>query len=285
MKKKFVVIGASDSRFGDFVAEHWLKSLKKCIDLKVTDIVILNYGLTASQKRKITLSGAKVVDCVRDGYIVNLRYRDILNFLRKSSYNQVLACDSGDIIFQKNIMNVFYENSTSFRAVTESIQPPTLEYSFAKGTFSDKTKKEILKTLAKKRMVNGGFIAAPSGKFIYLCKSMMSMIEKMDSFGPDQIVLNYVLYKQGFADLGENFNYIPATAKRGCQIKNGQFYNGEGDLMHVVHNAGNYDKFRIIKNFGYGRNRNIHFKFFTYFLLRYTYKVVGTYRRVKNLFY
>jgi len=278
--KKYAVIGSSDSRCGDFVINHWLLSLEKNIDRKLVDIVILNYGLTEKQKKMLLSKAVIVVDCIKDGHIVNLRYRDMLNYLNGNKYEQVMACDSGDIIFQKNIMGLFNQKPDSFRVVIEDIQPPTLEYSLAKKTFSKKVKEELLKVLKDKKMANGGMIVAPAKKFKLLCKEMLRLIQRLDSFGPDQIILNYVIYKIGFYDLGEDFNYIPVTAKTRFYIKNGIFYNKNNGIISIVHNAGHSKIFRVINDFGYGPEHN-KFKFFTYIFLRIIYKCISGYSAVK----
>lgn len=276
-KKRFVIIGASNERFGDFVFNHWSKSLIDHIDNNKVDIVILDYGLSSNQRKKLVGKGIRVVKCKKDGHIVNLRYRDILNFLIKNKYDQVLACDAGDIIFQKDIMSVFNSHPNQFRGVIENLQPPTLEYSLVQATFSQEDKDKILRLLKGKKMVNGGFVIAPRNKFITLCTLMLKMIKRMDSFGPDQIILNYVLYREGFFNLDVNFNYIPVTAKDKFKIKEGVFYNGKGEVINVIHNAGNKDFFRVIDNFGYGKGYN-KFKFFPYIILKIFYKIVSFYR-------
>jgi len=281
MVRKFVVLGCSDARYGDFVVNHWLKSLMNNIDLKVVDVVILNYGLTKEQKERILKKGAKIVDCKKDGHIVNLRYRDMLRFLERNKYKQVLSCDSGDIIFQKNIMDLFYKNPNKFKGIIENLQPPTLEYALAKKTFSEETKKMIIEILKGKDMINGGVIAAPNEKFKLLCKTMLKFIERMDTFGPDQIVLNYVFYKEGFIDLGRDYNYIPVTANGKLSVKNGVFYD-RGRIISILHNAGNYSFFRIVKDFGYGREYNRTFSYFVYYLLRGIYKSISFYRNLKS---
>src|SRR3989338_6029941 len=103
-KKKFVIIGSSDSKYGDFLINHWLKSLKDNLNTKIIEIVILDYGLTEKQKKELILQNVKVIACKRDGHILNIRYSDMLSFLNKNKYEQVMACDSGDIIFNKEII-------------------------------------------------------------------------------------------------------------------------------------------------------------------------------------
>jgi len=80
MEKKFVIITSSDLKFGDFLINHWLKSLLNNIDCKLVDIVILDYGLSEKQYRILLSKNVKIVKCIRDGCVNNLRYRDMLIF-------------------------------------------------------------------------------------------------------------------------------------------------------------------------------------------------------------
>ena len=98
-KKRFLIITSSDAKYGNFLINHWLNSLKKCINKKEVQIVVLDYGLTKQQIKSLTNQQVKVITCKRDGHVVNIRFRDMLNFLMKNKFQQILSCDSGDIIF------------------------------------------------------------------------------------------------------------------------------------------------------------------------------------------
>ena len=267
-KKKFVIIGSSDSKYGDFLINHWLKSLKDNLNTKIIEIVILDYGLTEKQKKELTLQNVKVIACKRDGHILNIRYRDMLSFLNKNKYEQVMACDSGDIIFQKDITHLFNENKTEFRGVCEDLAPPMLEYTLINKLFIEKIEKDIKKVLKNKKMINGGMIISPNNKFKELCKNMDRFIAKKDSFGPDQIIVNYTLYKNGFHQLDKKYNYVIGSLNEKFIIKEGKFYKKNKELIPIVHNAGRYAFLRPIKNFGYGRNNN-KFSYISYYTLRF----------------
>lgn len=255
-KKRYVILGCSDAKFGDFVANHWIKSLKDCTNAKLVDIVLLDYGLTENQKNHIEKEGAIVVDCIKDGNIVNIRYRDMLNFLKKHRYEQVMTCDSGDIIFQKNIMSLFDISKDKFRAVCEDHPAPATDFTLLHKPFSEAVQKDMAKTLNGKRTVNGGLVIAPYRKFIKLCVSMEKLIINKEIYGPDQAVLNYILYKDKFKELPRTFNYIPSTSAEGFKVVKGVFIGRDGKIITIVHNAGYKSVFRSINNFGYGEEYN-----------------------------
>jgi len=268
MKKKFVIMTACNARYGEFLINHWLKSLIENVNLEFIEVVILDYGLTEKQRKILKSKKVKLVKCKHDGHVVNIRFRDMLNFLNKHRYQQIISCDGGDIIFQKNIAHLFEEDKDKFRAVCEDISQIEMYSVFLKH-FSPKMRKEISTKLKGKKIINAGFIVAPVGKFKALCRKMDLKIKNKNSFGPDQILLNYEFYKSGFKKLDSEFNFIPTTAKERVKIRKGVFYKGDETLISVVHNAGRKSIFRVIKRFGYGPTHN-RFNVLTYHLMRFT---------------
>jgi len=269
MKNKYLIITCSDSKYGDFLMNHWLKSLYKNINPELVDIVVLDYGLNAEQIRGIKLC-AKVIGCKRDGNVVNLRYRDALTFLKSNKYEQVALMDGGDIIFQDNIMAIFEENAGDFRAATEGIQTSTHETALFSDPINQKLKEEVLKLTNKKRVINGGLIVAPRLKFMKLCRFMVKNIKKLDKFGSDQLLINYYFYKYGFFEIDRKYNFIIATASNRFKIKNGFFLDKDNKKIPIVHNTGGRDFWRPIKNFGYGPGYN-KIKPIIYYWLRFGY--------------
>jgi len=265
---KFIIITSSDSNCGDFLINHWLKSLKENVDLNLVDVVVLNYGLTKEQKDILLSEDVIVIDCIRDGHIVNLRYRDMLDFLKRHDYEQVLACDGGDIIFQDNIVDIFNYHKNEFRGVCERVPTSVyLYYNLQTSAFYEEYKEDLLRVLNRKKVINGGFIVAPRDKFMVLCQYVLKIIKKPDNFGPDQIILNYVLYKEGFFEIETKYNYILTQYTNKFKIKDGIFYDNDGKVISVVHNAGHFKFFRAINNFGYGRGYNKP-NIFSYLLLK-----------------
>ncbi len=279
---KFVIITASDSNCGDFLIKHWLKSLKENVNLNLTDVAVLNYGLTKEQKDILLSEDVIVVDCVRDGHIVNLRYRDILKFLKEHPYEQVLACDGGDIIFQKDIAHIFNYHKNEFRGVTERIPVGLYLYYYLKTSSFYEEYKEYLSLILKgKKVINGGFIIAPGNMFIDLCQHMLKIIKKLESFGPDQIVLNYVLYKDGFFEIETEYNFVLTQYTNRFKIKDGIFYDNKGEVISVVHNAGHFKFFRTMDNLGYGKGHN-KLNIFSYVPLKLFYDFLDMYKPAKS---
>lgn len=269
--KKFLIVTASDAKFGNFLIEHWLKSLLLHVDNKLIDITILDYGLTDEQKSQLIEKEVKIMHCKRDGHVVNLRYRDLLSILQKNSYNQVMICDGGDMIFQTNIMELFSENTKEFRAVCEDIPPPAIEYTLLNNTFTPQLSEKISHTLKNKKMINGGLVVGSAERIKHLCEYMLMTITDMSLFGPDQVVLNYLLYSEGFHKLPNKYNFVITTSNEKFTIKNGTFYINKTNYISIVHNAGAKPYLRPIRNFGYGPNHN-KFKPIAYYTLRTMYR-------------
>jgi hypothetical protein len=263
--KKNAIITFSDSKYGDFLANHWIKSLKDNVNLDNIDVVVLDYGLNKEQINKIEEGNIKIIRCKRDGKVVIIRFRDILNFLKKNKYAQVMSCDGGDIIFQKDISHLFYENKKDYRAVCE-FKLPFNEWSALQGSI-DKNIILRLKKYNSKKMINAGVVIAPRVKFMRFCRMCNTLITDKNKFGPDQIIANYLFYKEGFIELENTYNFIPGTANDGFLIRNGEFYYRGGEKIAIVHNAGQIKFNRVINNFGYGVNFN-KLKFIRYYFFR-----------------
>lgn len=255
--KTNLVVTASDKKYGDFLIEHWYRSLKVHGNLNQFDVAVLDYGLSTAQRYYLQSHGVIVRTCERDGHVTSIRYRDLSCFLQEHpEYEQAMLCDSGDIIFQADIAPLFVEKSNQFRAVCEDYKP--LFSIFISNDFFDPEDRERLLTcFVKNPMINGGMVIGPRQKMLDLCNEMMSVIKDKSRFGPDQIVLNGYLYDNGFYRLDSIYNYVIATAREGIEIRNGEFYTRAGRRIVVVHNAGNVGTFRPIEHFGYGPSHNV----------------------------
>ncbi len=262
--KPCAIMTSSDSKYGDFLVNHWLKSLKNNIDNNTVDIIVFNYGLTKEQKKYLINKKVIVVDCIRDGLVNNLRFKDMLNFLNQRNYSQVMSCDGGDIIFQDNIMNLFTEKKDEVKVVVEELFVPFNELFLFSRSF-ESLKKEVLKKLKNKKVINSGMIVSPATKFKKICSEMNLLIENKNVWGPDQVILNYLLYRDGFYPLEEKYNFVISTTKERFKVKEGIFLDKESKPIKIVHNAGGKDFNRPIKNFGYGENCN-KLRIYYYFL-------------------
>ncbi len=256
-EKKNLIVTCSDKKYGDFLIEHWLTSLKENVRLDNIDILVLDYGLSKAQRFYLKQEGVILKECVKDNHVANIRFRDLLSFLKDNSqYEQILSCDGGDIIFQDDISFLFEENKDSYRAVCEKITSP-FEYFITTEYFVKDDIKKLKEILILNKTINAGFFLAPYSKMIYLCENVVEMVKNKSKFGPDQVVVNYIMYKEGFVELDTKYNFIPATNNEEFYIKDGFFYDSNGNKITVVHNAGNISFFRAIENFGYGKEYNV----------------------------
>lgn len=275
---KNIIITASNSKTGDFVVSHWLTSLKHHIDIRNLDILVIDYGLTDAQKASLKKEGVIVVEGLKKYHIVNKRFFDAGTYLKAHKYDQVLFIDSGDVIFQGDIAQVFDMFPDSFRVVP--LGKRILFYKwFVFNHFKEEVKKEIWTVIRNRPVINAGVIFAPASKFIELCDDMESLIRDKAEFGPDQIIVNYHLYKDSVKFIDSKYNFMMSTAYAGFRIRNGIFYKLNGEKIIIVHNAGQMDFFRPIYNFGFGPSYN-QVKHVVYFLKRCTYYILETYKRL-----
>ena len=255
MAKKHVIFTTSDEKFEDFVLHHWFKSLKENVNLANIDVVIIDYGLNEKQKYNLRLNNVIIYKAKKDGRVNNIRFRDIAKYLKKHKYDQVMATDGGDIIFQTDISPLFEKDKDTFRACTEHFNF-SFEKFFFKNSFYKKYEDIIKKNITTTRMINIGMLIGPSEKFRKMSEECYSMIKDKNKFGPEQIGFNYLLYRDGVKILDEGYNFVLETAKKGFFIRNGVFYFRNKKKISVVHNAGGKNLFRAIKNFGYGPEYN-----------------------------
>ncbi len=254
--KANAIVTASDQKYGDFLIEHWLRSLQDNVRLDEIDVVVLDYGLSLAQRFYLEHHGVRLRPGKRDGHVTVIRYRETRDLLREHPYEQVCLCDSGDIIFQDDISTLFERSSDSFRAVCEDYKP-IFSFFFKDEFFRLEDKAQIADSFLKNRMINGGFLLAPRERMSELCDACLEMILDKRHFGPDQLVVNYLLHQIGFTELERRYNFVVATSAEPIRIEDGLILDHEGRRIPVVHNAGNYRFLRPIEHFGYGRGRNL----------------------------
>jgi len=250
---KNAIITYSDAKYGDFLIDNWLRSLKATNDLKNIEVIVIDYGLTKEQADKLKKEDVLVFKFKKDGFPSCIRFRDMLQILGKNKYDQVMTTDGGDIIFQSDINFIFRENNKDYRGVCEPFSPP-FEKLFMLA-FDKADAEKMKKVVTGKRLVNAGMIVAPYKKFLALCEECDSLIKKR-VFGPDMIAVNYILYRDGFKELESKYNFIITTSKEDFYVKDSFFYLADGSLIPIVHNAGGKDFFRPVINFGYGKGFN-----------------------------
>ncbi len=264
---KNAIIAATDAKYGDFLIQNWLGSLKWNVNLSNIDIIVLDFGMTSSQLERLKLEKVKVVRCERNGHVTILRWRDMVNFLEKHKYGQVLSSDGGDIIFQEDISVLFNKNKNEIRVATEDYNIP-FEDIFSKNYFTPENVEKIKGTLRGKRMINAGIIVGSKKKFIELGKKLNEILIDKSAFGPEQVAVNYILYTSSFVTLDNKYNYVVSSAKHGFHVEDGVFYFARtNEKIPIVHNAGNHPIFRPIRNFGFGKGHN-QVKMVTYYIVR-----------------
>ncbi|MBT3465490.1 glycosyl transferase family 8 [archaeon] len=276
---KHAIITACDKKYGNFLINHWYKSLKDNVNLFNIDIIILDYGLSKIQIKKLLKKNIILIKCKKNGHITSIRFRDIAKVIENKEYDQIMSIDCADIIFQTDLDELFSKNNKSLRCVIEDHNhswASTIVDCYTNSIFFKKIDaKKIKKSLKKKNSINAGMIVGPKNKFYKLCVDCYSLLKIKSSYGPDQVAITYLLYRDGFTILDKKFNYvILSNKKKEFYIKEGRFYFNNGELISIVHNAGSKAITRTIKKFGYGKKRNI--------LKKITYNVLKSSKTIVN---
>lgn len=253
---KHAIFTVSDAKFGDFVIDHWLASLRANVDLRDVDVHVLDYGLAPDQRQRLAADGVLCHRCVRDGHVTNIRYRDMAAVLAAQAYDQVLLIDGGDIIFQSDIRPLMDRDRDQFRAVCHEYEVPFHELIMSKSDFSRESYRRMMAFLHDKPTINGGVLLGPASQMMTLWNEFTEKVSSFEKFGIDQLLLNDCLYRRGFVELDSKYNYSIIARQNSFTIKNGVFYDKSGEVIPVVHNSGIYEATRPIAHFGYGARRN-----------------------------
>ena len=105
------IITSSDQKCEQFVLKDWMKSLIDNVDLRIIDVIILDYGLSPEFREALKWCGAIIYPFHKNGAIPTVRFLDTSTIIRNSDYDQVMTCDGRDLIFQQDISRT--ANSTS----------------------------------------------------------------------------------------------------------------------------------------------------------------------------
>lgn len=252
--KPYLILTCCDQKYGDFFIKHWLRSLKKNVNLRQIDIAVIDYGLSAEQTKELQEHQVVVIQGSKGGHVVTLRFKDAGEFLANNNYQQILFIDGGDIIFQADFSSIFDHDQASFRIV-----PLDMEVMFFEAFiphFPIQFRKELWWVLKNRPVLNAGVIFAPKDKFIALCKQVNKFVSNKNTYGPDQIIVNYVLYQSKIKLINKKYNFIFGTEREGFRIRNSVFYRKNGEKIIIAHNAGHDSFLRPIGNFGYGKGHN-----------------------------
>lgn len=247
---KNVIITSTNMRDIDFVINDWYKSIKRNVNLENIDVVVIGFNLT---KEKIDIAKEKGLIIYEihnsDINVIIDRFIYSLEFLKNTEYKNVMFCDGGDLLFLDDI-SLFLNTSKKEIEVVREYYYNNYFYSLINEKNFTKENALIFKKLLKnKRVINAGVIVGNSNNIIHLFEELLSYVKKK-KFGPDQIILNYLLYRDGFKEIEENYNYILSAAREN--------YFKSKNKIKILHNAGGKNFFRLIRNFGIDNKNSIN---------------------------
>ena len=276
-----LIVTASDARCGDFLVDHWYQSLRENVRMDGVDIVVLDYGLEKWQQAHMAAAGLEVRPCRRDGHVTNIRYRDTAAVLRERGYSRVLMVDSGDVIFQADIRDLFDDPTEMIRAVCDERKYSLHAVLPILDDFHPDQRQCIARLLADRPQINGGFVLGPAAAFLRLWEEFQSLTRSLGQFAADQVLLNYSLHRQGFEELPSRYNFVLVAATSAFTVRDGRFFDAAGCLIPVVHNAGGHTLFRRVARFGYGHDRNV-VKISSYLFVRTLFLFVHAWARLRR---
>lgn len=256
MTKRHAIFTASEGNKASFLLHHWLASLQANVDLAEIDVNVLDYGLTDAQRAELQARGVCCHACVKDGQVGDIRIRDLTAIAESCNYDQVLSVDSGDLIFQADISRLFEQDKDHFRAVCEELRVPIHHVFMDRADFPPEVGRRLLDFLYDKPVINGGFVLGPVSKFRSVWRTFEQLGIGYRCYCTDQLVLNYVLHRDGFRALESRYNFVLVSMLSPFFICRGVFYDSAGEVIPVVHNAGMKEFTRKIRNFGYGPEYN-----------------------------
>jgi hypothetical protein len=255
---KNAIFTCSDAQYGDFLINHWLKSLKENVNLRNIDVIVLDYGLSEGQRAALCAQGLIVYECAKWGHVTNIRWSDMDRFLKEhpGQYRYVLSLDGGDIIFQSDVSHLFDGEITGYMGVYES-KTPALFYTYlcAKGAFDKEVTPRILSRLRDRKIVNVGFLLTDPAGIEKLAVGIDVLMLDKSKFGPEQVAINFIISSETFTPLPEIYNYVLISHPMEYKVVNGVFRLLNDELIIIPHNAGEAKHLRPINNFGY-ENRN-----------------------------
>jgi hypothetical protein len=279
MRRKHAIITLSDANCGDFALEHWYASLSANVTLDDIDVIILDYGLTDRQRDRLEEVGVECWPCHRDGWVGTLLWRDMAALLEQRDYDQVLTTDAGDMIFQTDIRPLFDENKDAYRAVCEDFDTSIHDLVMSRKDFSPQRWEQLSEALRGKPVINGAVIFAPAEKFKKIWPIFQEWCQSFDQYASDQFLVNYIIYEDRFVRLDSRYNFVFVSTTVPHSVREGVFYDGDGEIIPIVHNAGGKESYRFYRNFGYGKSCNQK-KWFTPLAVRAYCRAAQWYKKI-----
>jgi hypothetical protein len=182
----------------------------------------------------------------------DIRFRDMAAIARSRNYDQLLLVDAGDLIFQADISGLFEQDKDCFRAVCEELPVPIHHVFMDLSDVPRGVRRRVLGFLYDKPVINCGFMLGPVAKFQLLWQTFAELGSGHQCYCTDQLVVNYLLYRDGFCALPSGYNFVVVSMRAPFSIRQGVFHDAAGKVIPVVHNAGMKQFTRRIANFGYG---------------------------------
>ena len=242
---------------GDFLIEHWLKSLCLNVCLSKIDVMVIDFGLSPAQRATLLEQGVIIWPGIRDGRMSNIQYRHLADFLRvHPHYDQVAYSDCGDLVFQADISGLFERERSKFKAVLE----PGFNFGLHKLTlglrdFRPEKLDDIEHLLGRQPTANCGFLVGPASAMAGIWDHYTAMCKGVEVHGTDQLLINYVIRRHGFEALPRRYNYVVFLNSEDFFYDAEKFLHDQEGIIPVVHNAGRYDFARTIADFGYRQGR------------------------------
>lgn len=256
MAKPYAIVTCCDAKYGDFVLNHWLPSLQQNVNLEQIDVVVLDYGLKDEQRAELHADQVVTVPCRKDGNVMLLRIRDVIPLFQERGYEKVLSVDGGDVIFQADISDVFSHPCDRPAVVSEEVRTPFYEALIKHDAIRPELLAEVLGVVRNKPILNGGVVMGTRAVFQRYWDECRRVCRTTHAYGIDQVVLNYLAYRDGHYALNKNYNYVIVASRTPFYIRDGVFYFRDSTKIPVVHDAGGKNWIRVIANFGYGPKHN-----------------------------
>lgn len=249
-----------DANKGGELIDHWLRSARTHVDLSGFEIVVLDFGLNQAQRERLRREHVTLWESRRDGRASNLQYREIAAFLAtRPDVDQVVYTDCGDLVFQADIAPVIESGNRKLKAVIEpdfnfALHGMTLGF----GDVRPERLDEIRRTLGTHPTTNCGVVIGSREAIAGVWRTYEEFCSGTDRHGTDQLILNYIMRRDGFVELERSWNYVTFLNVEPVRYDADGFLCNPAGRIPVVHNAGRYDMVRTIEGFGYrcGRIRS-----------------------------
>jgi hypothetical protein len=238
---------------GDILIKDWLRSVKLHINLTGIKIVVIDFGLNEQQREQLRKEDVQLWSDTPGGRTPNIQYREIAKFLAtRPDIDQVVYSDCGDLIFQDDITPLLKYKTLMMKAVVEqefnlALHGLTLGF----GDVRPEWLADIRNTIRKLPTENCGFVVGPREKIASIWETYQTFCHGVDLHGTDQLIINYILRRDGSVELDRISNYVTFINGQRSQYDAEGFLCNRDGRIPVAHNAGRYDSVRSIKGFGY----------------------------------